>query len=88
MRKRLSGAARQPNYSVKRCLKALDSSSNVLLKSQHGFGDLQGVLQTSKTLIRKLNQRDRIDKYLIFFGFVVFLLVVVYIVKKRIWLPF
>lgn len=50
--------------------------------------DFQSLLQGSKGLIRKLNQRDRIDKLLILFGFFVFLLVVLYIVKKRVWIPF
>ncbi|KAI9138574.1 hypothetical protein BKA69DRAFT_763670 [Paraphysoderma sedebokerense] len=43
------------------------------------------VLRTSKNLITKLEQRDWTDKLLIFFAIAVFVLVVLYILKKRVW---
>ena len=64
-----------------------ESSSNVLRRTKETYGTFQAVLGKSKNILHKLNQRDRMDKLLITFAFIVFLLVVLFIIKQRIWFP-
>ena len=66
---------------------SLESSTQVLRKSHESYLDFRNVIGKSREILSKLNQRDRTDKLLLFFSFLVFLLVILYIVKQRLWFP-
>ncbi|KAL1914831.1 uncharacterized protein VTP21DRAFT_7923 [Calcarisporiella thermophila] len=65
--------------------KILDDSSKSLRSIHHEYQGFAGVMRASRQLITKLEQGDWADRLLIFFGFLVFLLVVVHILKRRFW---
>lgn len=66
----------------------VDESSQMLRKVQTEYQQLGSIVGTAQKLITKLNQRDLTDKLLIGFGLLVYILVVLYIVKQRLWNPF
>jgi protein transport protein SEC20 len=65
----------------------LDESSKLLSSTHQEYEQLQSWLTISKSLLSKLKQRDVIDRILFTFAFLVYFLVVIYVVKKRIWFP-
>lgn len=62
----------------------VDESSKTLKETVHEYQTYDEVLKRGKNLITKLNQADWIDRLLIGFGLLLFSLVVMYILKKRI----
>ncbi|KAG0203870.1 hypothetical protein BGX28_003970 [Mortierella sp. GBA30] len=64
--------------------KVIDESSKTLKATVNEYRTYDEVLKRGKNLITKLNQADWLDRLLIGFGLVVFSLVVMYILKKRI----
>ncbi|KAF9206138.1 hypothetical protein BGZ49_002965 [Haplosporangium sp. Z 27] len=64
--------------------KIIDDSSKTLKSTVNEYQTYDEVLKRGKNLITKLNQADFMDRLLIGFGLLVFLLVVAYILKKRI----
>lgn len=62
----------------------LDESSRTLRSTVNEYQTYDEVLKQGKNLIAKLSQADWIDRLLIGFGLLVFSLVVMYILKKRI----
>ncbi|KAG0274119.1 hypothetical protein BGZ95_010075 [Linnemannia exigua] len=64
--------------------KVIDESSKTLKATVGEYHAYDEVLKRGKTLITKLNQADWTDRLLIGFGLLVFSLVVMYILKKRI----
>ncbi|KAF9355678.1 hypothetical protein BGX34_010316 [Mortierella sp. NVP85] len=64
--------------------KVIDESSKTLKETVHEYQTYDEVLKRGKNLITKLNQADWIDRLLIGFGLLLFSLVVLYILKKRI----
>ncbi|CAG8604488.1 6924_t:CDS:2, partial [Racocetra fulgida] len=65
--------------------KILDESSRALKSTYSEYRGFSSVLRGSKQLITKLEQIDWTDRLLILFGLLVFVLVVLYILKKRVW---
>ncbi|CAG8686064.1 9961_t:CDS:2 [Racocetra persica] len=65
--------------------KILDESSRALKSTYSEYRGFSSVLRGSKQLITKLEQIDWTDRLLILFGLLVFVLVVFYILKKRVW---
>ncbi|CAG8561789.1 35949_t:CDS:2 [Gigaspora margarita] len=65
--------------------KILDESSRALKSTYSEYRGFSSVLRGSKQLITKLEQIDWTDRLLILFGLFVFVLVVLYILKKRVW---
>ncbi|KAF8977160.1 Vesicle transport protein S20 [Entomortierella lignicola] len=65
-------------------LRRRDDSSKTLKSTVNEYQTYDEVLKRGKNLITKLNQADFMDRLLIGFGLFVFLLVVAYILKKRI----
>ncbi|KAG0078029.1 hypothetical protein BGZ93_001000 [Podila epicladia] len=64
--------------------KIIDESSRTLRSTVNEYQTYDEVLKQGKNLIAKLSQADWIDRLLIGFGLLVFSLVVMYILKKRI----
>ncbi|KAG0364746.1 Sec20-domain-containing protein [Gamsiella multidivaricata] len=64
--------------------KIIDESSKTLKETVNEYQTYDEVLKRGKNLITKLNQADWTDRLLIGFGLLVFALVVMYILKKRI----
>ncbi|KAF9965269.1 hypothetical protein BGZ70_005139 [Mortierella alpina] len=64
--------------------KVIDESSKTLKATVNEYRTYDEVLKRGKNLITKLNQADWLDRLLIGFGLLVFSLVVMYILKKRI----
>ncbi|KAF8941213.1 hypothetical protein BGZ58_001017 [Dissophora ornata] len=64
--------------------KVIDESSKTLKATVNEYQTFDEVLKRGKNLITKLNQADWTDRLLIGFGLLVFSLVVMYILKKRI----
>ncbi|KAF9184362.1 hypothetical protein BGZ51_003383 [Haplosporangium sp. Z 767] len=64
--------------------KIIDESSKTLKATVNEYHTYDEVLKRGKNLITKLNQADWTDRLLIGFGLLVFSLVVMYILKKRI----
>lgn len=62
----------------------LDESSRTLRSTVNEYQTYEEVLKQGKNLIAKLSQADWMDRLLIGFGVLVFSLVVMYILKKRI----
>ncbi|ORX95899.1 Sec20-domain-containing protein, partial [Basidiobolus meristosporus CBS 931.73] len=67
--------------------KVLDDSSKMLRSTHNEYRGFHSVMRASKQLITKLEQSDWTDRFLILFGLLVFMLVVLYILKKRLWIP-
>ncbi|RHZ86669.1 hypothetical protein Glove_48g65 [Diversispora epigaea] len=65
--------------------KILDESSKTLKTTFSEYRGFASVVRGSKQLITKLEQIDWTDRLLIIFGLLVFSLVVLYILKKRVW---
>ncbi|CAG8531334.1 12885_t:CDS:2 [Cetraspora pellucida] len=65
--------------------KVLDESSRALKSTYSEYRGFSSVLRGSKQLITKLEQIDWTDRLLILFGLLVFVLVVLYVLKKRVW---
>ncbi|KAG0296056.1 Vesicle transport protein S20 [Dissophora globulifera] len=65
-------------------VKVIDDSSKTLKSTVDEYRTFDEVLKRGKTLITKLNQADWTDRLLIGFGLLLFSLVVMYILKKRI----
>ena len=63
----------------------LDESSRSVKTTYNEYRGFTSVVRSSKQLITKLEQSDWTDRLLILFGLFVFLLVVLYILKKRVW---
>ncbi|KAI1310502.1 hypothetical protein EDD11_003740 [Mortierella claussenii] len=64
--------------------KVIDESSKTLKATVNEYRTYDEVLKRGKNLITKLNQADWTDRLLIGFGLLLFSLVVMYILKKRI----
>ncbi|KAG0262888.1 hypothetical protein BG011_009596 [Mortierella polycephala] len=64
--------------------KIIDESSKTLKATVNEYQTYDEILKRGKNLITKLNQADWTDRLLIGFGLLVFSLVVMYILKKRI----
>ncbi|GAM18162.1 hypothetical protein SAMD00019534_013370, partial [Acytostelium subglobosum LB1] len=64
-------------------LSEINDASRVLDKTLNQAREYGSRTTESKSLLTKLKRRDLIDKYLIYFGVLVFMLVVLYIVKVR-----
>ncbi|KAI9595182.1 Sec20-domain-containing protein [Syncephalis fuscata] len=65
----------------------LEDSSR-LLRAAHGeYRGLDTVLRTSRQVLTRLERGDWTDRLLILFGLFVFLLVVLYVVRRRFWIP-
>ena len=58
-------------------------SSKQVQDTHEEYKGLAGFIQTSRKLLNKYNRRELTDKLLIFFGLVLFLSTVLYILKKR-----
>ncbi|EFA81485.1 sec20 family protein [Heterostelium album PN500] len=65
-------------------LDEIDESSKVIEKTLVQQKEYSQRTSESKSLMTKLKRRDMTDRFLILFGFVVFLLVVLYIIKSRV----
>lgn len=61
----------------------LSQSSSLLVRTQGSYSSFTGLVGKGRQLLRKLGSRDRVDRILIAFAFFVYLLVVLYILKKR-----
>ena len=64
--------------------RVLEDSSKQLQETQEELKGMAGVIQMSKKLINKYSRRELTDTLLIFFGMVLFLSTVIYIILKRI----
>ncbi|CAG8537989.1 7892_t:CDS:2 [Ambispora leptoticha] len=64
--------------------KSLEDSSRTLKSTYNEFRGFSAVVRGSKQLITKLEQSDWTDRLLILFGLFVFILVVLYILKRRV----
>ncbi|CAG8534860.1 4936_t:CDS:2 [Ambispora gerdemannii] len=64
--------------------KSLEDSSRILKSTYNEFRGFTAVVRGSKQLITKLEQSDWTDRLLILFGLFVFILVVLYILKRRV----
>ncbi|KAF9986403.1 hypothetical protein BGZ65_007756 [Modicella reniformis] len=94
----LLSTSREQNESLSRTLKlmqqevertahsakVIDDSSKTLKSTVNEYQTYDEVLKRGKNLITKLNQADWMDRLLIGFGLLLFSLVVMYILKKRI----
>ncbi|CAG8620659.1 3323_t:CDS:2 [Paraglomus brasilianum] len=65
--------------------KVLDDSSRTLKTAYSEYRSFSSLVRGSKQLITKLEQSDWTDRLLIIFGLLVFVLVVLVILKKRVW---
>ncbi|RKP09889.1 Sec20-domain-containing protein, partial [Thamnocephalis sphaerospora] len=65
----------------------LDESSRMLRAAQGEYRALDGVLRASRQILSRLERGDWTDRLLILFGLLVFCLVVLHIVRRRLWLP-
>ncbi|RKP25745.1 hypothetical protein SYNPS1DRAFT_28532 [Syncephalis pseudoplumigaleata] len=66
----------------------MSKESSRLLRSAHGeYRALDTVLRTSRQVLTRLERGDWTDRLLILFGLFVFSLVVLYVIKRRFWLP-
>ncbi|CAG8596093.1 748_t:CDS:2 [Paraglomus occultum] len=65
--------------------KVLDDSSRTLKIAYTEYRTFSSLVRGSKQLITKLEQSDWTDRLLILFGLLVFVLVVLVILKKRVW---
>ncbi|EDO43106.1 predicted protein [Nematostella vectensis] len=61
----------------------LASSSATVHSTQEEYKGLSGVINASKNLLNKYNRREVTDRLLIFCGVVLFVVTVLYVVKKR-----
>ncbi|KAJ1890423.1 Vesicle transport protein S20 [Kickxella alabastrina] len=66
---------------------ALQDSSDMLQKTKSEYLTMDGVLKTSKSLIKVLEQADAMDRWLMLGGLVLFAAVSFNILRKRIWIP-
>ncbi|KAI7827221.1 Sec20-domain-containing protein [Kickxella alabastrina] len=66
---------------------ALQDSSDMLKKTKSEYLTMDGVLKTSKNLIKALEQADAMDRWLMLGGLVLFVAVSFNILRKRIWIP-
>ena len=66
---------------------SIDESSRQMSNTVGNYTKFGGLTDISKLLLTKLKQRDFTDRVLIAFAFLFYLLVVFYVVKKRIWIP-
>ncbi|KAI9220827.1 Sec20-domain-containing protein [Blastocladiella britannica] len=64
---------------------ALDTQTRLLKQVKNEHNSLGGVLQSTKSLLTDLEHRDRTDKLIIGFAVLVFVSVVAYILKKRVF---
>jgi protein transport protein SEC20 len=65
----------------------LDESSRVLRAVQREYRTLDGVLRASRQILARLERGDWTDRLLILFGLLVFCLVVIHVIHRRIWIP-
>jgi hypothetical protein len=68
-------------------VRAMDDSSRTLQRTHRQYQNITDLMVTTRGLLSRLWQRDFIDRYFIGFAFCVYLLVVLYIISKRIWIP-
>ncbi|KAJ1987727.1 Vesicle transport protein S20 [Dimargaris cristalligena] len=66
----------------------LDESSRLVKSSLVQHKSLAGLLQSSQTIITKLEQGDWTDRLIMAFGLIVFTGVVLYVLQHRVWFPF
>ncbi|KAJ1965387.1 Vesicle transport protein S20 [Dimargaris xerosporica] len=65
----------------------LEESSTLVRSALGEHQTLSSLLRTSQLVISKLEQGDLTDRLLLLFGLIVFITVVLYILKKRLWFP-
>lgn len=63
----------------------LANSSSQLVETNKEYKTQKGAIQNTKTILTQLNQRAFTDKLLFSFAFIVYLLVVFYILQKRLF---
>ncbi|KAJ1878792.1 hypothetical protein H4R99_000090 [Coemansia sp. RSA 1722] len=66
---------------------ALDESSGLLRKTKNEYGVMDNVLDRSRELIGLLEKADKVDRWLVLVGLLVFAAVAFNIVRKRVWIP-
>ncbi|KAI9019752.1 Sec20-domain-containing protein [Hyaloraphidium curvatum] len=63
----------------------LDESTQTLGKTTGEYRTYGSLMRTSRELVSRIASRDWTDRLLIFFGLLVFLLTVLYILRRRAW---
>lgn len=66
-------------------LESLVSSSSNVEGTNEELRNTAGTILTSKKLLKKYGRRECTDKILVFFAFTLFIMVVLYIVQKRLF---
>uniref|UniRef100_UPI00358F75E4 vesicle transport protein SEC20 n=1 Tax=Myxine glutinosa TaxID=7769 RepID=UPI00358F75E4 len=69
-------------------VQTLVTSSQTLTSTNEEFKVMSGTLSMSRRILTKYNRRELTDRLLIILALALFLATVLYILKKRIWLPF
>ena len=65
----------------------LDEQSQMMKDTGKEFQAYKDTMNTSTGLIKRMMRREMLDKYMIWIGIAVFVMTIVYIVWKRMWLP-
>ena len=81
-------SAQHLDNEVMKSLKAaesLDESSRTLKQVKAEYGRSEGALSTGGHVFSRLRQREFTDRILTWLGVLVFVLVVLYILKSRLW---
>ncbi|KAI9341497.1 Sec20-domain-containing protein [Obelidium mucronatum] len=68
-------------------VQALEASTQMLEKTRAQYTTYESVLSLSSNILKEIHRGSIMDKLVLFGGFGVFLLVVLYIVWKRTWIP-
>lgn len=87
----LMGLSRLMTQQVHRSdetVQTLVISSQTLTSTKEEFKVMSGTLSMSRRILTKYNRRELTDRLLIILALALFLATVLYILKKRIWLPF
>lgn len=66
----------------------LDSSAGIVQKTATVYDKMTDYLGISKKITRTLKSKDATDRMLLYVGIAVFLLTCLYIISKRVWIPF
>ncbi|KAJ2783430.1 hypothetical protein H4R18_001695 [Coemansia javaensis] len=66
---------------------AMQASSDALRKTRAQYLTMDDMLNLSKRLVRSLEQADAMDRWLMLAGILVFSLVALNILRKRLWIP-
>jgi protein transport protein SEC20 len=69
-------------------LSSLEHSSKTVQKTSEAYNQIQDRLKTSKKVTTRMSRKDQMDRYIFYSGFGILLATVLYIVWRRIWIPF